>query len=200
MRDGGACLPRTFYARDTLTVARALLGKRLVRLLDGTRVAGRIVEVEAYVGEMDSACHAYRGLTARNATMFGPPGHAYVYFIYGMHHCVNVVTDREGYPAAVLIRALAPVEGIDTMRALRAGRSDRELTNGPAKLCYALSIDRALDGADLVDGGALWIEDDPGAPAPEIAAGPRVGVRGDRWALEVPWRFWIRGNPHVSRA
>jgi DNA-3-methyladenine glycosylase len=195
-------LPQTFYARDTVTVARALLGQRLVRLLDGTRVAGRIVEVEAYVGEMDSACHAHRGRTARNATMYGPPGHAYVYFVYGMHHCVNVVTDREGYPAAVLIRALAPVEGIDTMRALRVlgpGRSERELTNGPAKLCYALSIDRALDGTDLVQGGALWIERDLAPEEEEIASGPRVGVRGDAWALNVPWRFWIRGNRYVSR-
>ncbi len=192
-------LPRAFYARDTVTVARDLLGKRLVRQLDGQRIAGRIVEVEAYVGEMDRACHAYGGKTARNATMFGSPGHAYVYFIYGMHHCVNVVTDREGYAAAVLLRALEPVEGVEAMLARRGGKEGVDLTNGPAKLCYALGIDRALDGADLVGGNLLWIEEDGWAAGGHIAAGPRVGVRGDEWALAVEWRFWIAGNEWVSK-
>jgi DNA-3-methyladenine glycosylase len=217
-------LERAFYDRDTVTVARELLGQRLVRLLDGQRVSGRIVEVEAYVGEMDSACHAHRGKTARNAVMFGPPGCAYVYFIYGMHYCFNVVTDRQGYAAAVLVRALEPVEGIEVMRARRKGRTGVELTNGPAKLCYALGIDRALNGADLVVGDELWLERDEqtanqqiangksangqiangqmaglqGADV-QIASGPRVGVRGDEWALTVPWRFWVAGNRYVSR-
>jgi DNA-3-methyladenine glycosylase len=192
-------LDRAFYDRDTVTVARKLLGKRLVRLLDGRRVSGRIVEVEAYVGEMDTACHAHGGKTARNAVMFGPPGHGYVYFIYGMHYCFNVVTDREGYAAAVLVRALEPTEGIDVMRVRRPGREDVELTNGPAKLCYALGIDRALNGVDLVDGVSLWLEAETADGEPQIASGPRVGVRGDEWALAVPWRFWVAGNRYVSK-
>jgi DNA-3-methyladenine glycosylase len=192
-------LQRPFYARDTLTVARELLGQRLVRLLDGRRIAGRIVEVEAYVGEEDQACHAAPGRTARNAVMYGPPGHAYVYFIYGMHHCFNVVTEREGFPAAVLVRALEPVEGIDAMRAHRGGRTGVELTNGPAKLCYALAIDRALNGADLVTGETLWIERDAPIADEQVATGPRVGVRGDERAVTVAWRFWVAGSRYVSR-
>ena len=112
-------LERAFYARDTLTVARDLLGRRLVRLRDGERLSGTIVEVEAYIGEGDSACHASRGPTRRNASMYGPPGHAYVYMIYGMYHCLNLVTERDGFAAAVLIRALEPIEGLETMQKLR---------------------------------------------------------------------------------
>ena len=142
-------LPRDFYSRDTVTVARALLGQRLVRDLEGQRVSGRIVEVEAYDGQRDQASHARSGPTERNASMFGPPGHAYVYFIYGMHYCFNVVTEPKGNGAAALVRALEPVEGLDEMRARRSGWDGVALTNGPAKLCYALGIDRDLDGADL---------------------------------------------------
>jgi DNA-3-methyladenine glycosylase len=193
-------LARQFYARETLTVARALLGQRLVRCWDGGgRLSGRIVEVEAYVGESDEASHASGGRTARNDLMYGPPGYAYVYFVYGMHHCVNAVTERQGYPAAVLIRALEPVEGIEQMEVNREGRQGRELTNGPAKLCYALGIDLALNGTDLVSGQTLWIERDQPAASVQIDAGPRVGVRGDARALSAPWRLWMRGNPYVSR-
>ena len=199
---------RDFFARDTLIVARELLGQRLVRLLDGARLSGRIVEVEAYVGDGDRACHASRGRTQRNATMFGPPGHAYVYFIYGMHHCLNAVTEREGYPAAVLIRALEPLEGIEKMRARRwpelvegrGGRPDLQLTSGPAKLCQALEIDRQLDGADLcAPAPLLFLEEDTPVPDEAIATGPRVGVRGDQVAVTIPWRFYVRGNRYVSR-
>jgi DNA-3-methyladenine glycosylase len=130
--------------------------------------------------------------------MFGRPGHAYVYFIYGMHHCFNIVTAREGYPAAVLVRALEPVSGIEAMRRRRKGRRDTELTNGPAKLCYALNVDRELDGADLVAGSELWLECGEGVPDDQIATGPRINVRGDERALSVPWRFWVRNNPYVS--
>jgi DNA-3-methyladenine glycosylase len=193
-------LARDFYARDTLTVARELLGQRLIRLVDGRELSGRIVEVEAYVGRDDEACHASRGRTARNALMFGPPGYAYVYFIYGMHHCFNAVTEPEGAAAAVLIRALEPLEGIEVMRQNRNGRRGVELTNGPAKLCYALEIDRALNGADLVSGSALWIEDGRAVADAEVARGPRIGVRGDERALTVPWRLWVRDHPYVSRA
>ena len=191
-------LPRDFYSRDTVTVARALLGQRLVRDLEGQRVSGRIVEVEAYDGQRDQASHARSGPTERNASMFGPPGNAYVYFIYGMHYCFNVVTEPKGNGAAALVRALEPVEGLDEMRARRSGWDGVALTNGPAKLCYALGIDRDLDGADLVGGQALWIERDEAVPDARVARGPRIGVRGDEWALNVQWRFWIDGNAYVS--
>lgn len=191
-------LARPFYDRNTLTVARELLGKRLVRQIDGVRLAGRIIETEAYT-EDDAACHASRGRTPRTEVMFGPPGHAYVYFIYGMHYCFNVVTEAEGMAAAVLIRALEPVAGVDAMLARRKGHGGTALTNGPAKLCYALGIDRTLNGIDLTVDERLWIEDAPLVGDEQIAAGPRIGVRGDERALTVPWRFWLRGNPYVSR-
>lgn len=208
-------LGRDFFARDTLTVARELLAQRLVRVLDGERLAGRIVEVEAYVGEEDRACHARSGRTERNASMYGPPGHAYVYFVYGMHHCLNVVTEREGFPAAVLVRALEPLEGIEAMRSRRwperghvvsvvegrGGRADVELLGGPARLCQALGIDRRFDGVDLCAPGAhLFVERAAAVPDEAVAAGPRVGVRGDGAALVAPWRFYLRDSRYVSRS
>jgi len=193
-------LSRQFFARDTLTVARELLGQRLVRLLEGRRLSGRIVEVEAYVGEDDQASHARFGRTERNIAMYGRPGHAYVYLIYGMHYCLNVVTGQEGFPAAVLIRALEPLEGIAEMRARRDGRPDVQLTSGPARLCQALEIDRRFDGADMcVPDALLFIEEDSAVSADAIVAGPRVGVRGDVIARTVPWRFYVCNNQHVSR-
>ena len=195
-----ARLEREFFARDTLRVARDLLGRVLVRVLDGERLSGRIVEVEAYIGEEDQASHARVGRTERNAAMYGPPGHAYVYLIYGVHHCLNLVTEREGFPAAVLVRALEPLEGIERMRALRAGRPDRQLTSGPGRLCQALAIDRRFDGADLcAPDSLLFLEEGKPVSEHSIAAGPRVGVRGDEAALRAPWRFYLRGNPYVSR-
>jgi DNA-3-methyladenine glycosylase len=193
-------LSRAFFARDTLIVARDLLGQRLVRVLDGARLSGRIVEVEAYVGEGDQASHARFGRTERNAPMYGPPGHAYVYFVYGMHHCLNVVTGREGYPAAVLIRALEPLEGIEGMRARRGGRPDPQLTSGPARLCQALDVGRQFDGADLCAPDALlFLERDAAMPDDAVATGPRVGVRGDEVALTVPWRLYVRDSRYISR-
>lgn len=195
-----ARLGRDFFARDTLTVARELLGQRLVRLLDGERLSGRIIEVEAYVGEEDQACHARCGRTERNASMYGPPGCAYVYFIYGVHYCLNVVTGQQGFPAAVLVRALEPLAGIEAMRARRDGRADVELTSGPARLCQALAIDRQFDGADLcVPDVALFIERNAGVPDGAVVARPRIGVRGDEAALAAPWRFYIRDSRYVSR-
>jgi DNA-3-methyladenine glycosylase len=185
-------LGREFYARRTVTVARALLGRVLVhveiRAGERVRRAGRIVETEAYVGEHDLACHASKGRTLRTEVMFGPPGHAYVYLIYGMHHCFNVVTEREGHASAVLVRALAPLEGC-------LGETD-----GPGKLCRALGITRALDKVDVTDpGGPVFLEEGAPTPARAIATGPRIGVdyAGD-WA-ERPLRFWIAGDRHVSR-
>jgi DNA-3-methyladenine glycosylase len=193
-------LSRDFFARDTLTVARELLGQRLVHILDGQRLSGRIVEVEAYVGEADQACHARCGRTERNAPMYGPPGHAYVYLVYGMHHCLNVVTGREGYPAAVLVRALEPLEGIEGMRARRGDRPDAQLTSGPARLCQALDIDRRFDGADLCAPDApVFLEEGIPIPGDAVATGPRIGVRGDQVAITNPWRFYVRENRYVSR-
>ncbi|MCO6453311.1 MAG: DNA-3-methyladenine glycosylase [Caldilineales bacterium] len=187
-----------FFQRSPLDIAPELLGCLLVRELDGVRLAGRIVEVEAYMGEEDAASHAYRGETARNRAMFGPPGHGYVYLIYGIHHCLNVVCGPVGLARAVLIRALEPLAGIEVMRERRGQENMRALCSGPGKLCQALGIDRALDGHDLLGGSALWLE--PGVvPGDAICTSPRVGVRGDEAAINAPWRFFLSGNPDVSR-
>lgn len=186
---------------NVLAVARQLLGKLLVvPAPDGTRVSGLIVETEAYRGPQDRASHAYGGRrTSRTETMYGIGGTAYVYFVYGMYHQFNVVTNREEIPHAVLIRALEPVEGIALMRQRRHGRLGLGLTNGPGKLCIALGIDRELDRADLL-GTRVWIEEGGGRlPGSTIACGPRIGIDyAGAWAKK-PWRFFIRGNPFVSR-
>lgn len=192
-------LDQSFFLRSPILVAPDLLGMLLVREIGGVRLAGRIVEVEAYMGEEDAASHAYRGRTARNQAMFGPAGHAYVYLIYGVHHCLNVVCGAEGVARAVLIRALEPVQGFEVMQALRGKTDARDWCSGPGKLCQALHIDRALDGHDLLAGSALWLE--PGAvPGERICASPRVGVRGDEAAVNAPWRFYIRDSRDVSRS
>lgn len=196
-------LPRDFYERDPVTVARALLGQRLVRVLDGQRLAGTIVETEAYLGAADAASHTFNGRrTPRNNSMYLGGGHAYVYFTYGMHHCMNIVTGKPGDGVAVLIRAIEPNEGLDAMRSRRTKiKHDTDLCSGPARLCQALDIDRVLDGTDLVDGSILFVEQmrSRALPSAKIAVGPRVGVHyaGD-WAHR-PLRFWMAGNPHVSR-
>lgn len=192
-------LERAFFDRPTLTVARELLGCALVRMLEGQRLAGTIVEVEAYIGESDRACHAARGRTPRNSVMYGLPGLLYVYFTYGMHHCANMVTEREGFPAAVLLRAVHPADGISHMMQRRGRDSLQELTSGPAKLCQAMAIDRALNGEDLTTSPCIWVE--PGNPIPEgqIATGPRIGVARTGEAALYPWRFWLPDDPCVSR-
>ena len=184
-----APLPRNFYLRPTLEVARDLLGRTLVHVVDGQRLAGRICEVEAYVGEDDLASHAARGPSLRNRAMYGPGGLAYVYLIYGMHHCLNVVTEDAGFPAAVLIRGIEPLEGVATMRENRASGARNGLTDGPAKLCQALAIDRRLDGHDLTSGAELWLEAGEPVPASLIRATPRINVGGDEQARSVPWRY-----------
>jgi DNA-3-methyladenine glycosylase len=179
-------LPRAFYARDTITVARELLGKLLVRVHEGVPRVGRIVEVEAYIGPQDLASHSSRGLTARNRAMFGPPGHAYVYMIYGMHFCMNVVTEAEGQGSAVLLRAIEPLWNVE-------GR-----TQGPGLLCRALHIDRRLDGVDLL-GSELFIAEQSGAPRVRVARSRRIGVDyAGAWARRL-LRFTVQGNPFVSR-
>ncbi len=168
-------------------MAPALLGALLVVERDGTLLSGRIVETEAYTAG-DPASHSFRGETARNAVMFGPAGHLYVYRSYGIHWCANVVTGGDGDGQAVLIRALEPVEGIDVMRARRDGRPDRDLTNGPGKLCAALGLDGDDDGAALTATSPIRIVDDGTPPPTDVLAGPRVGITR---AVEVPWRFRV---------
>jgi len=187
-------LGRDFYTRDTLKVARELLGKRLVRVIDGERLSGLVVETEAYIGEEDRACHASRGRTPRTEVMYGPPGHSYIYFIYGMYHCLNVVTDKVGFPAAVLIRGIQPQEGVEYMHGNRGFRPEGELTNGPGKLCQALAIDRSLNGLDLCTSDLLFIEEARVADPGEIEVTPRIGIRADEIAKRRPWRFLLGGK------
>ncbi len=189
---------RRFYARDPREVAPDLLGKLLVHDdPDAGRRSGRIVEVEAYCGAEDPGSHAYRGETPRNRTMFGPPGGLYVYFTYGMHWCANVVTGEVGEGVAVLLRALAPVEGTEAMRRARPrARSDRDLCNGPAKLCQAMGLDRRFDGADLVTADrGVWIDDDGTAPPTNPHVTTRIGLSA---GAEHPWRWCVPGDPYVS--
>ncbi|MBL8779104.1 MAG: DNA-3-methyladenine glycosylase [Acidimicrobiales bacterium] len=192
-------LPRGFYRRDSRVVAPELLGKLLVRRRDGAapRVA-RIVEVEAYAGAEDPGSHGYRGETPRTRTMFGRAGHLYVYFTYGMHWCANAVCGEVGESSAVLLRAAAPLEGLDEMRADRgaAAKRDRDLCSGPAKLCQAFGIDRAFDGADLVAGDlGVRILDD-GTPPPEApVVTRRIGLSA---GVEHEWRWLVAGDPNVS--
>jgi len=190
-------LPRSFYEQSTLDVARQLLGKYLVRKHpDGTTV-GRIVETEAYVGPEDKACHASRGRTARTEIMFGPAGHAYVYLIYGMYDCLNLVTESVDYPAAVLIRAVEPVGGIEIMKVRRQTEQLRNLASGPGKLCQAFAIDRKLNGDDLC-GKVLYLED-RGEAVSKVVTTPRIGVDyAGPWKRK-PWRFLIKGNECVSK-
>jgi DNA-3-methyladenine glycosylase len=187
-------LPRAFYRRDSRVVAPELLNKVLVH----RGRAARIVEVEAYAGGEDPGSHAYRGATRRNASMFGRPGLLYVYFTYGMHWCANAVCGDEGEGVAVLLRGAAPLDGIDEMRAARSrARSDRDLANGPAKLCQAMGIDGSFDGADLVRAERdVTIVDDGVAPPAVPVVTTRVGLRAGG---EHPWRWYVAGDPHVSR-
>jgi DNA-3-methyladenine glycosylase len=194
-------LSRDFYTRsDVLEVARDLLGKKLVvPNRNGRRVAGIIVETEAYRGPEDRASHAYGGRrTNRTETMYGIGGTAYVYFVYGMYNQFNVVTNVENTPHAVLVRALEPIEGLDVMRRRRKGRSEYELTSGPGRLCIAMGIDRGLDKADLLD-DRVWIEEGVRISPRDIARGPRIGIDyAEKWVTK-PWRFWVKDNPFVSR-
>lgn len=201
-------LPREFYIGDTVQIAKNLLGSYLVRILDKQMLAGRITETEAYIGRCDKACHAYQyHYTERTSTMFGPPGHAYIYLIYGMHHCLNLVTEAEGEPSAVLIRGISPVVGVERIQQLRFG--DKPMTparkksfmNGPGKVCKGLSLDRSFDGIDLT-GDTLYLCDSPidlglsslKLPKEKICSGPRIGVDYAEEAKDFPWRFWLEAE------
>jgi DNA-3-methyladenine glycosylase len=179
-------LPRSFYAGDTTEVARALLGMHLVHVRDGIAMRGRIVETEAYLGAHDLASHSSKGITPRTSIMYGPPGYAYVYLIYGMHHCMNVVTEAEGHGAAVLLRALEPVEHVEGN------------TKGPGLLCRALGIDRSLNGHDLLS-EHFYIADPGNTRDFNIVTCPRVGVAYAKEWAEADLRFYIEGNPWVSK-
>lgn len=200
---------RDFYKRDTIEVSKALLGKKLVHIVDGVRLGGIIVEVEAYGGKTDKAAHSYGGRrTPRVEVMYGEGGRAYVYFIYGLYYCMNVVTQEENIPEAVLIRALEPVEGLDHMSMNRFGMPYEELTkiqkknltNGPSKLCSAMEIDRKLNGHDLClkDENDFFIED-AGIDYERMVSAKRIGIDYAEEAKDYPWRFYIENNPYVSK-
>ncbi len=186
-------LPRSFFERHTTTVARDLLGQALVRIDGGRRIAGIITETEAYRSEEDLACHARAGRTPRTAVMYGQPGHAYVYFTYGMHWLLNFVTEAEGYPAAVLIRGIQPTEGLDIIAKRRRGRLRFEWTDGPAKLCQALGIDENFNGVDICSPETdLFVEAGYQIPDSSVTQSPRVGLNNvpEPWK-SIPWRFRI---------
>jgi len=190
---GAAPIAAEWLARDPIDVAPVLLGKVLVV---GER-AVRLVEVEAYAGERDPGSHAWRGVTPRTRVMFGPPGHLYVYRSYGIHWCANVVCERDGVAGAVLLRAGAPLRGIDAMRAARGDVRDRDLCNGPGKLCQALGLDGSFDGADVTGADPrIRLLDDGTSPNDDPVVSTRVGLsRG----VDLPWRFHVHGDPNVSR-
>ena len=185
-----AALKQSFYNRDTITVARQMLGTKLVRDYKGTILSGVITETEAYLGLNDSACHASIGRTPRNSVMFGSAGIAYVYFIYGIHYMLNIVTERKDKPCAVLIRAIKPVDGVEIMESFRR-KKGKDLGNGPAKLCQALAIDKSLNGWDVTKGKRLWLESHHKISAERIDAGPRIGIEyAETKDRNAPLRFW----------
>ena len=191
----GAAFPASFYDRDTEQVARDLLGAVLRCTTSDGVASGRIVETEAYLGEHDLACHAVAGLTARTKWLYGAPGTAYVYFIYGVHWCFNAVTRAVGSPSAVLVRALEPMEGVELMRERRGVPHDRDLTNGPGKLCEALGITGALNGLPLNEGPIEILRGDP-VPDARVQVTPRIGITK---SAEWPLRWLVRDNPYVSK-
>ena len=188
-------LARDFYQIDTVKVAEGLLGAVLIHETAEGTVAGRIVECEAYVGEDDPACHAARGRTARNCIMYGQPGRAYVYFTYGMHYLLNAVTEQEGFPAAVLIRAVEPLVGLDLMAARRGTEDVRLLTSGPARLTKAFGIDKAQNGADLTE-GPITVQRSRSEQNMEVVWTGRIGIRH---GTEKLWRCYLAESPYVSR-
>lgn len=190
-------LSKKFYSQPTVRIAKMLLGKTLVRKYRKKILSGVIVETEAYMGKTDPGSHAFRKRTKRNETMFGPPGRAYVYFCYGFHHMLNVVTEKQGKAGAVLIRAVEPLQGAGDMKKNRGVKDAMRVSNGPGKLCEALRIDMKLNRADLIKGGSLYIADvSKRVKKFKTAKGPRIGIKQ---GTDKMWRFWIKGNGHVSK-
>lgn len=189
-----ARLPRSFFERFTPLVARSLLGCRLVRVIGSERLSGTIVETEAYRGSRDPASHAFRGKTRRNEVMFGPAGHAYVYFTMGAHYCLNVTTEGEGTAAAVLVRAVEPLEGIEKMKINRGLDETAKLASGPGNLTRAFGIDKALNGEDMIDSRRLFIQ--KGTGLDRIGVSSRVGISA---GTSFRWRYFAEGNPFVSK-
>ena len=187
---------RALLKQNTIEVAKGLIGQKLSTMVDGKLSSGIIVETEAYGGLDDEASHSFRGITKRNEQMFGRPGCCYVYFIYGMHYCVNVVTEAEGTGAAVLIRALEPLDGIPLMQARRGVNSLRDLTNGPAKLCEALAIDKSMLGEDFLNSKLIFIEPCKKLPAEAIGCSQRIGISK---STHLKKRYFLRANGFVSR-
>jgi len=189
-------LPADFYYQPVLKTAKRLLGKYFVRRYNGKYLVGKIVETEAYHQDNDSSCHAHRGKTKRNEVMFGPPGHLYVYFTYGMHYCSNVVCEEENRAAAVLLRAVEPVAGVEMMQHLRGPKFGlKQLAAGPARFCQAFGIGKAENGADLF-GEEIFIAAGRDEPSEEIVTTTRIGISS---AVELPWRFYLKGNEFVSK-
>lgn len=190
-------LSKKFYPLPTVRLAKMLLGKTLVRNYRGKTLSGIIVETEAYKGKGDPGSHAFRKRTKRNEPMFGPPGRAYVYFCYGFHHMLNVVTEKEGEAGAVLIRAVEPLQGAGRMKKNRGVKDGMQVSNGPGKLCEALNIDMKLNRADLINGSKLYLAEAPaGFKKNRVLKGPRIGIKQ---GLDKMWRFWIKGNAFVSK-
>ncbi|OGC78404.1 MAG: hypothetical protein A2145_01770 [candidate division Zixibacteria bacterium RBG_16_40_9] len=187
-------LNRSFFAQPTLRVAQELLGKCLILKHNGTVFSGKIVETEAYVGKDDPASHAYGRITPRNQIMYGPPGYAYIYFVYGNHYCLNFVTERKGFPAAVLIRAVEPQEGIVVMQKNRKSQNLKNLSNGPGKLCQALGINREFNGSDIT--ADRFFVEDRGEKIQRIVSSERIGVQKGR---SKKWRFYLENNEFVSK-
>lgn len=190
-------LPRSFYQQDGLQLARTLLGKVLLRRVGDQFTAGRIVETEAYLGEQDPAAHSYKGNTQRTRIQFGPGGYAYVYLIYGMHCCMNIVAAPEGVPHVVLLRALEPVVGLDWMEQRRHTHRTANLCSGPGKLCQAMAIDRSCYGMDLL-GEELWLEDAPAVPEEQVAVSKRIHIDYAGKAADWPYRFCVADSPYLS--
>lgn len=187
---------RDFYDHyDTVGLARALIGKKLVTQTRGARTSGMIVEVESYLGKDDPACHAARGMTPRNRVMFSSAGHCYVYVIYGIHHCVNIVSELAGSGSGVLIRAIEPLEGIDTMERRRSSRIKRDLARGPGRLCAAMGIHKSHLGQHLSASSRIWLEPYRDVSGDEIATSARIGISS---GVDLPLRFYLRGSPYVS--
>ena len=195
-------LRQDFFERPTLEVARELLGQRLVKLDDdGMRISGMICETEAYIGTEDDGCHAKAGLTTRNRSMWGPAGFSYVYFTYGMHWMLNLVTERDGFPAAVLLRAVSPHEGLERIRARRARQPQKRWTDGPAKLCQAFGVHGEHDGLDIcIADAVIFVEQSQGIPDSSVTVGPRVGLNrvAEPWK-SVPWRFRVSNDDFANR-